>query len=746
MVALHRSRRAAAVMAAATAVLLGSAAPAQRRAGARGAQDERADRSRSASATPRRTSAGSSTGTGRAALQSAYEVRVARDGGAARGRARTCGSPARSRRTRRPTSSTAVLRCPRASPPSGRCACGTRNGEASAWSAPGDVRDGPARSSPTGARRSGSSSPGARPRSRCRSSPAASRSTSRVRSARLYMSGLGLFEAQINGAKLTDEVLAPGYSNYQLSAEYRTYDVTSRLRGGANTIGVELGQGTAHNVKMANPAAGADELVRVVEQLRGRQRHADRPGGRGRHQRQGLQRRQLLRRRHDQRRHRRRRRAARVAHDHLDRHRADAARRSRCRPRPGDTNVKVNSVAGMSRGRQAARSARQTHDDHLGRHRGGQHDAGGRLDDRRRAGTPPPVAAGRELDLERRRRTRPTPPAGTIYMRQDVQRRRSRRAITRAQLRVNGDDSHVTFVNGQQVAQSGTGNNAWQTSQIVDIKSRLVAGTNVIAIAAHQRRQLAAARSARSQLDDERIVTDTTWKALAGTPATPPAGWNTAGSTTRPGRPRSHAAPTASRRGTEHPGAGDAEPVEPQGRERHRLRRRRHDHDRHGRQPRRARSPPSAPPARTAPASPSASRSRSCTPTARPCATCPSPGTGVTFEPALGQAYAAGTAVTTPGTGITFTPALDGAHAAGVDRHRLGQPARRARRERRRAGHAAADRPPRDHLHRRHDRRRSSPTATGARRSAPSVTDHWFGGTDYDARREQAGWTAPGAT
>ena len=71
------------------------------------------------------------------------------------------------------------------------------------------------------------------------------------------MSGLGLFDARINGAPLTDEVLAPGYSNYQLSAEYRTYDVTSKLRGGANTIGVELGQGTAHNVKMANPAAGA---------------------------------------------------------------------------------------------------------------------------------------------------------------------------------------------------------------------------------------------------------------------------------------------------------------------------------------------------------------------------------------------------------------------------------------------------------------------------------------------------------
>lgn len=77
-----------------------------------------------------------------------------------------------------------------------------------------------------------------------------------VKSARLYLSGLGLFDAELNGAALTDEVLAPGYSNYQLSAEYRTYDVTSKLRSGANTLGVELGQGTAHNVKMANPAVG----------------------------------------------------------------------------------------------------------------------------------------------------------------------------------------------------------------------------------------------------------------------------------------------------------------------------------------------------------------------------------------------------------------------------------------------------------------------------------------------------------
>ena len=135
------------------------------------------------------------------------------------------------------------------------------NGEASAWSAPAAFETGLLQQSDWGSAKwielAG--------RTNAQPLPIFARGFTldkSVRSARLYMSGLGLFEAQINGAKLTDEVLAPGYSNYQLSAEYRTYDVTSKLRGGANTIGVELGQGTAHNVKMANPAAGGPRRTR----------------------------------------------------------------------------------------------------------------------------------------------------------------------------------------------------------------------------------------------------------------------------------------------------------------------------------------------------------------------------------------------------------------------------------------------------------------------------------------------------
>ncbi|WP_405741978.1 glycoside hydrolase family 78 protein [Streptomyces sp. NBC_00028] len=66
-----------------------------------------------------------------------------------------------------------------------------------------------------------------------------------VSRARLYLSGVGLHVARLNDRPVTDEVLAPGNSNYQLSVEYRAYDVTHLIRNGDNTLGVELGHGTA---------------------------------------------------------------------------------------------------------------------------------------------------------------------------------------------------------------------------------------------------------------------------------------------------------------------------------------------------------------------------------------------------------------------------------------------------------------------------------------------------------------------
>jgi alpha-L-rhamnosidase len=76
-----------------------------------------------------------------------------------------------------------------------------------------------------------------------------------VSRARLYLSGIGLSQPSLNGRSLTDEVLAPGNSNYQLSSEYRTYDVTDELRRGANTLGVRLGNGPAYVRRSVTNAA-----------------------------------------------------------------------------------------------------------------------------------------------------------------------------------------------------------------------------------------------------------------------------------------------------------------------------------------------------------------------------------------------------------------------------------------------------------------------------------------------------------
>ena len=79
----------------------------------------------------------------------------------------------------------------------------------------------------------------------------------KVADARLYLSGVGMHHATVNGREITDEVLAPGNANYQLSSEYRTYDLTSALRAGANAVGVELGNGPAYvRRSVTNPTVG----------------------------------------------------------------------------------------------------------------------------------------------------------------------------------------------------------------------------------------------------------------------------------------------------------------------------------------------------------------------------------------------------------------------------------------------------------------------------------------------------------
>lgn len=67
--------------------------------------------------------------------------------------------------------------------------------------------------------------------------------SSQVKSARLYITALGLYEAQINGEVVGDHVLAPGWTVYDQRLRYQTFDVTELLHEGQNAIGAILGDG-----------------------------------------------------------------------------------------------------------------------------------------------------------------------------------------------------------------------------------------------------------------------------------------------------------------------------------------------------------------------------------------------------------------------------------------------------------------------------------------------------------------------
>jgi alpha-L-rhamnosidase len=65
----------------------------------------------------------------------------------------------------------------------------------------------------------------------------------KVRSARAYVTSLGLYELEINGRRVGDQVFTPGWTSYGKRLQYQTYDVTALLRRGENAIGATLGDG-----------------------------------------------------------------------------------------------------------------------------------------------------------------------------------------------------------------------------------------------------------------------------------------------------------------------------------------------------------------------------------------------------------------------------------------------------------------------------------------------------------------------
>ncbi|RNL52153.1 glycoside hydrolase family 78 protein [Pedobacter jejuensis] len=65
----------------------------------------------------------------------------------------------------------------------------------------------------------------------------------KIKSAMIYITAKGLYEANINGKRISNEYLSPGWTSYNDHIQYQVYDVTSSLKNGQNAIGVTLGDG-----------------------------------------------------------------------------------------------------------------------------------------------------------------------------------------------------------------------------------------------------------------------------------------------------------------------------------------------------------------------------------------------------------------------------------------------------------------------------------------------------------------------
>jgi alpha-L-rhamnosidase len=84
------------------------------------------------------------------------------------------------------------------------------------------------------------------PQSRRRHAPLFRREfslSSALESAVLNISGLGYYEAWINGERVGDHVLDPAQTDYERRVFYVAYDVTTLVRQGSNCIAVMLGNG-----------------------------------------------------------------------------------------------------------------------------------------------------------------------------------------------------------------------------------------------------------------------------------------------------------------------------------------------------------------------------------------------------------------------------------------------------------------------------------------------------------------------
>ena len=66
---------------------------------------------------------------------------------------------------------------------------------------------------------------------------------SEVLPAVLNVTALGVYFAEVNGVRVGEDFLAPGWTSYKKTLQVQEYDITSLLKSGENTLTITVGEG-----------------------------------------------------------------------------------------------------------------------------------------------------------------------------------------------------------------------------------------------------------------------------------------------------------------------------------------------------------------------------------------------------------------------------------------------------------------------------------------------------------------------
>ena len=85
--------------------------------------------------------------------------------------------------------------------------------------------------------------------------------------ARLYATGLGIYELELNGERADDAQFLPGRTEYRTRVQYHTFDVTKLIAKGDNVIGAILGDGWYSGHLHSDPRQFYGDRPKLLAQL-----------------------------------------------------------------------------------------------------------------------------------------------------------------------------------------------------------------------------------------------------------------------------------------------------------------------------------------------------------------------------------------------------------------------------------------------------------------------------------------------